>query len=139
QPGLAFDADRRERIFGARNAPAAPIAFAGDNDGMRARIGMGRGLAVTLTLVARPRDAPLLAIVGHRTRLRLGQKLIGCEFTAQADVVVNADRRFETLGPVRDDPLDLRPGSHRTHIDPLVLVKLSVRHTEGIRKLPPAP
>ena len=115
---------------GTRQPPQSD--FAGYDDGMRARIGMRRGLGIGLPFVARPRDTPLFALVGNGRRLRFGLQLVRAEFATETHVIVDADRRLEALGPMRDHPLDLSPGPDGTNIDPLVLVELCVRHGSTI-------
>ena len=46
----------------------------------------------------------------------------------QADVVMDANRLFEALGPLRDDALDLRPRADGSHEYALIFMKLCTRH-----------
>ncbi len=76
-------------------------------------------LCFGLPLVARPQDAPTIRIMGLDL---LGGEFAGDEITAQAAIVIDADRLLDVLDPLGFDLLDQRPGSHRLHIDALVLV-----------------
>jgi hypothetical protein len=82
-----------------------------------------------LPLVAGAHQPPLAElVVGGRLLGVLGAQFVGGELATQADVVGDADRLVEALGPDGDDLVDRRPGADGFDPDLLVLVKLSLGH-----------
>jgi len=55
-------------------------------------------------------------------------QFLGGEFTAQPDIIMDADGLIDALGPMGHDMLDQRPGADRLHVNPLVLVELRFGH-----------
>ena len=53
----------------------------------------------------------------------IGLEFLGRKITAQSDVVEDAQRFVDALGPLWQDFLDDRPGSNGLHEDALAFVK----------------
>src|SRR5205823_310487 len=99
-----------------------------DNGREGPRIRMMHRLDGRLPLVRRAHDTPLLFALASGGEGRVALQFIGAEFTPKTDVVKDADRLFESFGPLRHDALDERPSADRLHIDFLILMELCACH-----------
>ena len=88
-------------VFGARHAPAAPVVRVGDHHREGAGIGMVGAVLGRLPLVAGAQQAPVRRPSAAASPAVFGAQFMRQELAAQADVVGDAHRLVEALGPYR--------------------------------------
>ncbi len=133
QPRLVFDPARVAVVLGARHPPAAPVGGVGHHH----RIGAGIGMVGAVVAASATCCAP--ASAASRARRCESSPPIGSSGRSswawngrpEADVVGDAHRLLEALGPDRVDLLDHRPGADA--LDPDLLVSLKDRLRHGAR------